>query len=106
MRITVVRLPGDKLSPSAIVNALATQQNVGVDIGKAYIYDSMTYNEYNIVFPYRNVIYPGREVSVYDHTLGESFVAIVTSINIDITNEDGVNLILTTLVVRRLKPNA
>lgn len=102
MRIIVSRLPADKQAPEPLINPLATQQDVGTELGKAFIYDSFTYNEYSIRMPYRGVLYPGQTVAVHDETLGESFVAIITGHEVKITKSDqGAVKVQSILNVRR-----
>lgn len=104
MRILVIRPPGDKLSPESVINSIVTQQNVGVELGKSYIYDSATYSEYNINMPYRGELYPGNKVSIYDETLGEDFVGIVTRHGISIKKGSEISpvKIRSDLTVRRI----
>ncbi len=106
MRIIVSRLPADKQSPEPIINPLATQQDVGTELGKAFIYNSFTYNEYVIRMPYRGPLYPAQKVAVHDETLGESFVAVISAHEVKLSKaDDSAVIIQSILTVKRILIN-
>lgn len=102
MRILVSRGAGDKLAPETLIDPLCTTSGIGTAKGQMYLYDE-GYNKrmYEVTFPYIQAVYPSDIVAIHDNTIGESFVARVVSHSINVSVEDGVVVIDSTLLVER-----
>lgn len=102
MRVLVSRGAADNLAPETLVDPLCTTQVVGVEKGKAYLYDEGYHKrEYIIELPYRKAIYPSQTMTVHDGAVGESFVGRVAAHGINITQVDGAMSVDSTITVER-----
>jgi hypothetical protein len=102
MRVLVSRGAADRKSPEVIVDPLCTLQTVGVERGKAYLYDE-GYNkrEYVIESPYRKPMYPANTITVHEGSIGESFVGRIMSQEILVIQENGAVSISSAITVER-----
>jgi len=102
LRVLVSRGAADRLAPETIIDSLCTEQIVGVERGKAYLYDEGYHKrEYVLELPYRRAMYPADTVTIHDGSVGESFVGRVTAHEIRITQTDGIVAVESTVTVER-----
>lgn len=101
MKIKLYRKTGDKEYPEIIVDELCTIESAGKAKGLTFLYDNLNKLIYEINVRYDKVLHPNDIVFIDDSSIGESFYARITAININVSRDDSALMIEQTITVER-----
>jgi len=101
MKVRVFRKSGDKEYPEIIVDELCTTEAVGKQKGLTFLYDNLNKLVYEMNVRYTNVLSPNDIVFIDDSSIGESFYARITSVNINVSREDSALMIDQNITIER-----
>jgi len=105
MKVRVYRNSGDKEYPEILVDELCVTESVGKQKGLTFIYDSLDKSKYEMNVRYDKILHPNDIVFIDDSSIGESFFARITAINISVNRDDSALMIDQTITIERYLDN-
>ena len=101
MKVRVYRKSGDKEYPEIIVDELCINESIGKQKGLTFLYDNLDKSIYEMNVRYDKILHPNDVVFIDDSSIGESFYARITSINIDVSRDDSALMINQNITIER-----